>query len=143
MFYFFCRFDGGSNIVGFHDCLPNNDRCSLSYRLNNDVSEGGVVNIDSLSRTSGRYYTVNYSTSESMSVFFSFYDKLIFEPKLFNHMHLYFNIIYYTLYCMLNPSFSITSMSAGYLLFETYLAEPHEMAARLHLLSLTPLETSI
>lgn len=70
MFYFFCRFDGGSNIVGFHDCLPNNDTCSLSYRLNNDVSEGGVVNIDSLSRTSGRYYTVNYSTSESMSGFF-------------------------------------------------------------------------
>lgn len=81
MFYFVCRFDGGSNVVGFHDCLPNNDTCSLSYRLNNDVSEGDVVNIDSLIRTSGRYYTVNYSTSESMSGFFAFMTNWYSNPN--------------------------------------------------------------
>lgn len=70
MYYLVCRFDGGSNIVGFNDCLPINDTCPLSYRLNNDVREGDVIDIKSLSRTSGRSYTVNYSTSESMSVYF-------------------------------------------------------------------------
>lgn len=70
MHYFVCRFDGGSNIVGFHNCFPNNETCPLSYRLNNDVGEGDVVDIDSLSRTSGRSYFVNYSTNESMSVYF-------------------------------------------------------------------------
>ncbi|XP_076082631.1 uncharacterized protein LOC143053734 [Mytilus galloprovincialis] len=61
-------FDGGSNIVGFHDCLQNNDTCPLSYRLNNGVDKGDVVDIESLSRTSGRSYSVNYSTSENRRI---------------------------------------------------------------------------
>lgn len=41
----------------------------MSYRLNNDVREGDVIDIERLSRMSDRSYTVNYSTTESMSVY--------------------------------------------------------------------------
>ncbi|CAG2234180.1 unnamed protein product [Mytilus edulis] len=62
-------FDSGSNIVGFHDCLPNNDKC-LSFRLSNAIRKGDVVEITSLSRTPGRSYTVNYSTVENRPIAF-------------------------------------------------------------------------
>lgn len=70
-YFFVCRFDSGSNIVGFYDCLSNNETCPLSYRLNNDVQEGDVIDIESLSRMSDRSHTVNYLTTESMSVYFT------------------------------------------------------------------------
>lgn len=74
-YFFFYRFDSGNNIVGFHDCLSINQTCPLSYRLNSNVGEGDIIDTESLRSTSDRSYYVEYSTSESMSVYF-----VIFVP---------------------------------------------------------------
>ncbi|CAG2242599.1 unnamed protein product [Mytilus edulis] len=76
-------FDSGSNIVGFHDCLSNNETCPLSYRLNNDVREGDVIDIERLSRMSDRSYTVNYSTTENRPIAVDLPSKPITIPDHF------------------------------------------------------------
>ncbi|VDI27514.1 Hypothetical predicted protein [Mytilus galloprovincialis] len=77
-------FDSGSNIVGFHDCLQNNHMCPLSYRLSNDIGEGDVVDITSLSETSGRSYTVNYSTVENRPIAFDLPSNPMYIPDHLN-----------------------------------------------------------
>ncbi|XP_052097135.1 uncharacterized protein LOC127732117 [Mytilus californianus] len=77
-------FDSGRNIVGFQDCFQVNETCPLSFRLSNDVGEGDVIDIESLSRMSNRIYTMNYSTIENRPIAFGLPSEPVTIPDHLN-----------------------------------------------------------